>query len=147
MGAAGERASAPGRGSAGQAARYVAIITDGNGRWARAHGVPINEGHSAGADTVKARLRDAAELGVEELTVYSFSTENWSRPAEEVQGLLEMFAQRIAGETPELHEEGVRMRFIGRRAGIAEELREQMGWAEALTAENRRITLFVAFNY
>ena len=84
--------------------------------------MPVNEGHSAGADTVKARLRDAAELGIEELTVYSFSTENWSRPAEEVQGLMEMFSQRIAGETPELHEEGVRMRFIGRREGIGEQL-------------------------
>jgi undecaprenyl diphosphate synthase len=128
-------------------ARYVAIITDGNGRWARARGVPVSEGHSAGADTVKARLRDAAELGIEELTVYSFSTENWSRPAEEVQGLMKMFSRRIAGETPELHEEGVRMRFIGRRDSIGEELREQMRWAEALTESNQRITLFVAFNY
>jgi undecaprenyl diphosphate synthase len=128
-------------------ARYVAIITDGNGRWARAHGMPINDGHSAGADTVKARLRDAAELGIEELTVYSFSTENWSRPAAEVAGLMEMFSQRIAGETPELHEEGVRMRFIGRRAGVSDQLVEQMDRAEALTASNERITLFVAFNY
>jgi undecaprenyl diphosphate synthase len=130
-----------------QAARYVAIITDGNGRWARAHGMPVNDGHSAGADTVKARLRDAAELGIEELTVYSFSTENWLRPAAEVAGLMEMFSQRIAGETPELHEEGVRMRFIGRRAGVSDHLVEQMDWAEALTASNERITLFVAFNY
>jgi undecaprenyl diphosphate synthase len=130
-----------------QAARYVAIITDGNGRWARAHGVPVNEGHSAGADTVKARLRDAAELGIEELTVYSFSTENWSRPAAEVEGLMAMFSQRIAGETPELHEEGVRMRFIGRRAGVSEQVVEQMDWAESLTVANDRITLFVAFNY
>jgi undecaprenyl diphosphate synthase len=130
-----------------QAARYLAIITDGNGRWARERGVPVNEGHNAGADTVKARLRDAAELGVEELTVYSFSTENWSRPAAEVQGLMSMFSKRIAGETPELHEEGVRMRFIGRREGVSEQLVEQMRWAEALTAANRRITLFVAFNY
>ncbi len=127
--------------------RYLAIITDGNGRWARAHGVPVSEGHSAGADTVKARLRDAAELGVEEFTVYSFSTENWSRPPAEVQGLMEMFSQRIAGETPELHEEGVRMRFIGRREGIGERLVEQMRWAEALTHANTRITMFVAFNY
>ncbi len=127
--------------------RYVAIITDGNGRWARARGLPVNEGHDAGADTVKARLRDAAELGIEELTVYSFSTENWSRPAEEVEGLMAMFARRIAGETPELHEEGVRMRFIGRREGVSEQLVEQMRWAEGLTAANRRITLFVAFNY
>jgi undecaprenyl diphosphate synthase len=125
----------------------VAIITDGNGRWARANGVPVNDGHSAGADTVKARLRDAAELGIKELTVYSFSTENWSRPLEEVQGLMRMFSQRIAGETPELHEEGVRMRFIGRRQGIDAALAEQMDWAEELTRENSRITLFVAFNY
>jgi undecaprenyl diphosphate synthase len=130
-----------------QTARYVAIITDGNGRWARARGVPVNEGHSAGADTVKARLRDAAELGIEELTVYSFSTENWSRPVAEVEGLIAMFSQRIAGETPELHEEGVRMRFIGRREGLDAQLIEQMAEAEALTATNRQITLFVAFNY
>jgi len=128
-------------------ARYVAIITDGNGRWARARGLPVNDGHSAGADTVKARLRDAVDLGIRELTVYSFSTENWSRPADEVQGLMDMFSRRIADETPELHEEGVRMRFIGRREGVGEQLREQMSWAEALTDGNRRITLFVAFNY
>ena len=131
----------------GRTARYVAIITDGNGRWANAHGVPVNEGHNAGADTVKARLRDAAELGIEELTVYSFSTENWSRPDEEVEGLMGMFSLRIAGETPELHREGVRMRFIGRREAVRKELREQMAWAEELTAANTRITLFVAFNY
>jgi undecaprenyl diphosphate synthase len=130
-----------------QAARYVAIITDGNGRWARARGLPVNEGHDAGADTVKARLRDAVELGVEELTVYSFSTENWSRPATEVAGLMEMFARRIARETPELHEQGVRMRFIGRREEIPDDLVRRMSWAEALTDANRRITLFVAFNY
>jgi undecaprenyl diphosphate synthase len=127
--------------------RYVAIITDGNGRWARARGLPVNEGHNAGADTVKARLRDAAELGILELTVYSFSTENWSRPPEEVQGLMDMFSRRIAGESPELHEEGVRMRFIGRRQGLHEELVRQMHWAEELTDANSRITLFVAFNY
>jgi undecaprenyl diphosphate synthase len=128
-------------------AKYVAIITDGNGRWARGRGVPVNEGHSAGADTVKARLRDAADLGVKELTVYSFSTENWSRPAGEVSGLMEMFSRRIVEETPELHEEGVRMRFIGRREGISGGLVEQMRGAEALTDKNQRITLFVAFNY
>jgi undecaprenyl diphosphate synthase len=132
---------------AADSARYVAIITDGNGRWARSRGVPVNEGHSAGADTVKARLRDAAELGIEELTVYSFSTENWSRPLAEVEGLMAMFSKRIAGETPELHEQGVRMRFIGRREGVSVQLVEQMEGAEALTAANQRITLFVAFNY
>jgi undecaprenyl diphosphate synthase len=125
----------------------VAIITDGNGRWAKQRGLPTVEGHRAGADTVKARLRDAVELGIEELTVYSFSTENWSRPREEVAGLMEMFGERIASETPELDEEGVRMRFIGRRDGVADELLEQMSRAEEKTASNERITLFVAFNY
>ena len=127
--------------------RYVAIITDGNGRWAQRRGLPVLEGHRAGADVVKARLRDAAELGVEELTVFSFSTENWTRPEEEVEGLMRMFDQRIASETPELDGEGVRMRFIGRREGVAPALVERMEWAEARTAGNERITLFVAFNY
>ncbi len=128
-------------------ARYVAIITDGNGRWAKARGLPVGEGHRAGADNLKARLRDAGELGVEELTVYSFSTENWNRPEEEVLGLMAMFAERIVAETPELHDNGVRMRFIGRREGIEPALVEQMDWAEGLTDANDRITLFVAFNY
>jgi len=132
----------------GGGARYVAIITDGNGRWARQRGLPVIAGHEAGADTVKARLRDAVELGVQELTVYSFSTENWIRPPEEVSGLMAMFARRIEGETPELHEEGVRMRFIGRRSPpVPPELIERMQWAEGVTAKNARITLFVAFNY
>jgi undecaprenyl diphosphate synthase len=128
-------------------ARYVAIITDGNGRWAQKRGLPVVEGHRAGADTVKARLRDAVELGIEELTVFSFSTENWSRPAEEVEALMAMFGERIEAETPELDAEGVRMRFVGRREGVAAELTERMDWAEETTAANERITLFVAFNY
>jgi undecaprenyl diphosphate synthase len=128
-------------------ARYVAIITDGNGRWAQQRGLPVIEGHRAGADTVKARLRDAAELGIEELTVFSFSTENWSRPAEEVEGLMTMFGERIDAETPELDAEGVRMRFIGRREGVAPRLVEKMARAEEKTAGNERIVLYVAFNY
>jgi undecaprenyl diphosphate synthase len=129
------------------APRYVAIITDGNGRWAQRRGLPVIEGHRAGADTVKARLRDSAELGISELTVYSFSTENWSRSPEEVEGLMAMFAERIDAETPELHEEGVRMRFIGRRERVPGELVRRMEWAEETTAGNERITLYVAFNY
>ncbi len=128
-------------------AKYVAIITDGNGRWAQRRNLPVLEGHNAGADTVKARLRDAVDLGIKELTVYSFSTENWTRPSDEVEGLMAMFAERIDQETPELNEEGVRMRFIGRREGIGPELIERMDWAETETAENEQITLFVAFNY
>ncbi len=129
------------------AAKYVAIITDGNGRWAQRRGLPTIEGHRAGADVVKARLRDAVELGIEELTVFSFSTENWSRSEDEVSGLMSMMGERILGETPELDSEGVRMRFIGRREGIAPDLVERMEWAEAKTAGNGRITLFIAFNY
>lgn len=135
-------------GGPGGQARYVAIITDGNGRWAQRRGLPVIAGHEAGADVVKARLRDAAQLGIEELTVYSFSTENWSRDEDEVAGLMEMFGRRIELETPELHAEGVRMRFLGRRsAPVAPSLVRRMEWAEELTAANTRITLFVAFNY
>jgi undecaprenyl diphosphate synthase len=128
-------------------ARYVAIITDGNGRWAQRRGLPVVEGHRAGADTVKARLRDAVDLGVQELTVFSFSTENWSRPGAEVAALMRMFSQRIRAETPELRDEGVRMRFIGRRERVSAALLAEMDWAEEQTAANTRITLFVAFNY
>jgi undecaprenyl diphosphate synthase len=128
-------------------ATYVAIIMDGNGRWAQQRGLSVAEGHDAGADTVKARLRDAVDLGIRELTVFSFSTENWSRPPDEVEALMALFSARIIAETPELDSQGVRMRFIGRRAGVSPDLLEQMAWAEAKTAANERITLFVAFNY
>ncbi|MGH2953665.1 MAG: polyprenyl diphosphate synthase [Solirubrobacterales bacterium] len=131
----------------GSRPRYVAIITDGNGRWAQQRGLPPIEGHRAGADVVKERLRDAVELGIEELTVFSFSTENWQRPRTEVERLMAMFAERIDRETPELDAEGVRMRFIGRREGVDATLVERMDWAEGVTAQNERITLFVAFNY
>lgn len=129
-------------------ARYVAIITDGNGRWAEQHGLPVSEGHRAGAENVKARLRDAVELGIEQLTIYAFSTENWSRSPEEVGALVRMFGEYIARETPELHAEGVRLRFIGRRAEpMPRKIVELMEWAEALTAANDRITFFIPFNY
>jgi undecaprenyl diphosphate synthase len=137
----------PGPPAAHERARHVAIITDGNGRWALSRGLPVVEGHRAGADNVKARLRDAAEMGIAEFTIYSFSTENWARPRAEVDALLSMFAERLEVETPELRDEGVRMRFVGRRDGIGPELVERMDWAERETAANDRITLFVAFNY
>jgi undecaprenyl diphosphate synthase len=128
-------------------ARYVAIITDGNGRWARQRGLPVLEGHRVGADVVKDRLRDAREVGVRELTVFSFSTENWTRPRDEVDGLMRMFAERIERETAELMEEGARLRFVGRREGLAPNLVELMDWAEQETSVNHEVTLFVAFNY
>jgi undecaprenyl diphosphate synthase len=128
-------------------ARYVAIISDGSRRWAQARGLSLSEGQDAAADNVKARVFDALELGIEELTVYSFSTENWSRPSGEVNGLIAMLARRISGETHELHERGVRVRFIGRRDGVAPELADAIRRAEELTARNTRMKLFIAFNY
>ncbi len=129
-------------------ARYVAIITDGNGRWAKQRGLSTVAGHEAGADVVKQRLRDAVEFGIRELTVYSFSTENWNRSKAEVAALMRMFRRRVEAETPELDAEGVRMRFIGRRSPpVPRALIERMEWAESVTAANDRITLFVAFNY
>jgi undecaprenyl diphosphate synthase len=125
----------------------VAIIADGNRRWAHARGLPVSAGYEAGADTLRARLQDAIELGISELTVYSFSTENWSRPDKEIRELISVLAARIESETPGLHCNGVRMRFIGRRDDASKELRVLMEWAESLTKANHRITLCIAFNY
>jgi undecaprenyl diphosphate synthase len=129
------------------AARYVAIIMDGNARWATERGLPVLDGHREGARTLKQTVRNAVKLDVKELTVYAFSTENWTRPQWEVRGLMRMFAELIESETPELNEEGVRMRFIGRREGVSKRLADRMDWAERETAGNERMTLFVAFNY
>jgi undecaprenyl diphosphate synthase len=129
------------------AARHVAIIMDGNARWANERGLPVLEGHRRGAQTLKQIVKDAVALELLELTVYAFSTENWTRPRAEVEGLMSMFAELIESETPELDEEGVRMCFIGRREGVSEELRERMVWAERVTGANDRMKLFVAFNY
>ena len=128
-------------------ARNVAIIMDGNARWARRHGVPVLVGHRRGADALKRTVRAGVELGLAELTVYAFSTENWTRPRSEVDGLMDMFAELIRSETPELHEQGVQMRFMGRREEVSERLRERMRHAEETTADGDRMTLFVAFNY
>jgi undecaprenyl diphosphate synthase len=129
------------------AARTVAIIMDGNARWANERGLPVLEGHRQGAQALKRTVRNAVELGIRELTVYAFSTENWTRPRAEVDGLMAMFADLIESETPELDEEGVRMRFVGRTGEVSDELQERMAWAEDRTAGNDRMTLFVAFNY
>ena len=128
-------------------ARYVAIIMDGNARWARQRQLGVLEGHREGARALKRTVRHAVKHGLRELTVYAFSTENWARPRAEVEGLMSMFAELIESETPELDEEGVRMRFIGRLEAVSDELRERMAWAEEQTASNTRMTLFVAFNY
>jgi undecaprenyl diphosphate synthase len=128
-------------------ARHVAIIMDGNGRWAGQRGLGVLEGHREGARALKRTVQNSVKLGIEELTAYTFSTENWTRPDPEVQGLMALFAEMIEQETPELDEEGVRMRFIGRLEGVSDELQRQMEWAEGVTADNSRMTLFVAFNY
>jgi undecaprenyl diphosphate synthase len=128
-------------------ARYVAIIMDGNARWAEKHDLPVLEGHRQGARTLKQTIRDAKALGIEELTAFAFSTENWTRPPWEVTGLMEMFGELIDSEVPELHEEEVRLRFVGRREQITERLREKIEWAEDLTREHVARTVFIAFDY
>lgn len=130
------------------APKYVAIITDGNGRWARQRGLGVGEGHRAGAETVRGRLRDAVELGIRELTIYAWSTENWDRSPREVEGLMNLMAEYIDNVTPQLHAEGVQLRFIGRRREpVPRGVIERMEWAETLTAGNERITFFIPFNY
>jgi undecaprenyl diphosphate synthase len=129
------------------AAQHVAIIMDGNARWAEGRGLPVLAGHRQGATTLKETVKIAVRLGIRELTVYAFSTENWNRPRDEVEGLMAMFAELIDSETPELNEQGVRMRFIGRRDEVSERLQDRMSWAEGETAQNERMILFVAFNY
>lgn len=134
-------------GDAPQRAQCVAIIMDGNARWAQAQGRPVLDGHREGAQALKRTVKDAVRHDLSELTVYAFSTENWSRPEDEVKGLMAMFAELIRSETPELKEEGVRMKFIGRRQGLSAELRDMMDWATEETAGQSRLKLFVAFNY
>lgn len=131
----------------GDVPRRVAIITDGNGRWAAQRGLPPIAGHRAGADVVRARLRDAVEFGIEQMTVYSFSTENWSRPEDEVSGLMQLFHERLVDEIPELLDGGIRMRFVGSREGVPSDLLERMDAAEQATAGGDKLDFFVAFNY
>ena len=127
--------------------RYVAIIMDGNARWARARGVGVTEGHRAGTDALKRSIKLAGEFGLEQLTVYAFSTENWARPVDEVTGLMSLFLERIRREAQEMDEEGVRLRFIGRRDRIASQVAEEIDWAEQLTARHTTLTVFVGFDY
>jgi undecaprenyl diphosphate synthase len=132
----------------GTRARYVAIITDGNGRWAEQRGLPVLEGHRAGAENLRARLHDAAEFGIKELMVFAFSTENWARSQSEVEGLMSLIGLYIEREAPDLHKNGVRMRFIGRRGKpVPADVLERIEWAEKLTKGNDRITLMIPFNY
>lgn len=130
-----------------RSARSVAIIMDGNARWAEARGLAVLDGHRAGTRALKQTVKDAVKHGLEELTAFAFSTENWARPQPEVDGLMQMFGELIRSETPELKEEGVRMQFIGGREQLSDELTELMDWATAETADQQRLKLFIAVNY
>lgn len=120
---------------------------DGNGRWAQGRGLPTALGHAAGADVLRDRVRDAARVGIKQLTVFSFSTENWSRPQEEVSALMTLFAQRLVDELPELLDIGAKTRFVGDMTGIDPELATRMEQLAHATAECDALELFVAFNY
>jgi len=126
---------------------YVAIIMDGNGRWAARRHLPAIAGHREGAKALKRTVKAARQSAIKELTVYAFSTENWNRPQSEIDDLMSMFSELIDREVPELNEQSVRVRFIGRKAGLSGDLLGKMDWAETLTADNEVMTLYIAFNY
>src|SRR6266852_9344934 len=126
---------------------HVAIIMDGNGRWANERGLPRLHGHRAGTDNVRTVLEASVEFGIRYLTIYAFSTENWSRPPDEVRGLFEIMAEVIRGETEELHQNGVCVKHVGRLEGLPAPLVDALREATALTRDNDKLVLNVAFNY
>ena len=128
-------------------ARAVAIVMDGNGRWARRRGLPVAAGHRAGTKALRRTVEAAIDLGVESLAVYAFSTENWNRPPDEVELLMEIFTETIERELPDLVRQGVRTRFVGRRDRAPSALRDRMEALEVETASNRRLQLWIAFDY
>ncbi|HET6624098.1 MAG TPA: polyprenyl diphosphate synthase [Gaiellaceae bacterium] len=129
------------------AARSVAIIMDGNGRWASARGLPVADGHREGARALRRTVEAAIDLGIESLAVYAFSTENWSRPADEIAAIMELLDETIDRELPDLAKQGVRTRFFGRRDRIPGALQAKMAGLEAQTAGNERLHLWIAFDY
>jgi undecaprenyl diphosphate synthase len=131
----------------GDVPRSVAIILDGNGRWAEQRGLPVEAGHQEGTRALRRTVEAAVDLGIESLAVYAFSTENWLRPPPEVDSLMEIFRETINRELPDLAEQGVRTRFIGRRDRASEELRERMAALERETASRDRLQLWIAFDY
>lgn len=127
--------------------RHVAIIMDGNGRWATQRGMPRTMGHRQGVEALRSAVRAAADCGIKYLTIYSFSSENWSRPATEVAFLMELLKRFIRTDVAELHRSGVRITMIGDREGLEPSLAKLIEEAEALTRENTSFRLIVAFNY
>lgn len=126
---------------------HVAIIMDGNGRWAKARGLPRSAGHRAGVEALRKTVRAVGERGIKWLTVYAFSSENWSRPKSEVSDLMALLKLFIRRDLAELHRNGVRVRIIGERDGLQPDIADLLREAEALTALNRNMTLVIAFNY
>jgi undecaprenyl diphosphate synthase len=127
--------------------RHVAVIMDGNGRWAKRRAMPRHLGHRAGVKAVRAAVEGCARRGVEALTLFAFSSENWARPAEEVTRLMELFVESIEREVDELHGNGIRLRFIGDLAALRPHLRDGIAAAEDRTAANSRMTLYIAISY
>lgn len=127
--------------------RHVAIIMDGNNRWAKKRGLPGTDGHKAGESAVHRIVEHAARSGIEVLTVFAFSSENWRRPEQEVSTLMELFLQALARKVPELHENGIRLRFIGDLSRFSSDLQQGMRGAVQLTQANTRMTLVIAVNY
>jgi len=127
--------------------RHVAVIMDGNGRWAQRRALPRHFGHRAGAKAVRATVEGCARRGIEALTIFAFSSENWHRPPEEVTRLMELFVESIDKEVDELHRNGIRVRFIGELSRLREGLEARIRAAEARTAGNTRMTLYIAVSY
>ena len=127
--------------------RHVAIIMDGNGRWAKQRGLPRLAGHRAGAENLRAIIRASAEFGIQYLTLYAFSTENWSRPRAEIDGLMHILSDVIDREMGELHKEGARLVHIGHLDGLSNVLQNKVRQAIEMTKDNQRITIVLAFNY
>ena len=139
----------PTAGTAAPAAvpRHIAIIMDGNGRWAQARGKPRLVGHRAGTENIRRIIESCVQFGVEALTLYAFSTENWRRPNDEVNGLMMILGEVIERETAKLHENGVQLRHIGSLEGVPRGLQERVRYAVELTRSNSRLVVNVAFNY
>ncbi len=129
------------------AARHVAIIMDGNGRWAAERGLPRAEGHRQGVESVRRAVEAAMELGVTHLTLFSFSSENWSRPKQEINDLFGLLRRFVRRDLAELHKNGVKIRVIGARAGLEDDILRMLDDAVELTKDNTALTLTIAFNY
>jgi undecaprenyl diphosphate synthase len=130
-----------------EVAHCVAIIMDGNGRWASQRGLPVAAGHREGTRALRRTVEAAIDLGIDDLVVYAFSTENWARPQDEVDDLMDIFAETIERELPDLAEQGVRTRFIGRRDRAPDWLRDRMAALEEETADKQTLNLWIAFDY